>query len=184
MRTPSLLTRRAAAVAGIALVCGGVAGRVAASTAPANEASVPATPVATTAGVPSPAAVYRADAPGVVVVTDAATQPGPAVPFLPPTKQKVQQLGSGFVFDRSGDILTNNHVIAGGTSIQVGFGGDRTYPARVVGTDPATDLAVLRVSAPASLLHPLAFGASPRVAPGDPVYAIGNPFGLDRTLTA
>jgi putative serine protease PepD len=184
MRTPSLTIRRAAAVAGIALVCGGVAGRVAASTAPASEAPVPATPVASTAGAPSPAAVYRADAPGVVVVTDAASQPAPAVPFLPQTKQRVQQLGSGFVLDRSGDIVTNNHVVAGGTSIRIGFGGDRTYPATLVGADPATDLAVLRVSAPASLLHPLAFGASARVTPGDPVYAIGNPFGLDRTLTA
>jgi putative serine protease PepD len=96
----------------------------------------------------------------------------------------VQQLGSGFVLDRSGDIVTNDHVVAGGTSIRIGFGGDRTYPATLVGADPATDLAVLRVSAPASLLHPLAFGSSARVAPGDPVYAIGNPFGLERTITA
>jgi len=182
MRTPSSTARRAAAVAGIAIVCGGVAGRLAASTAPAGEPAVPATPVAS--GAPSPAAVYRADAPGIVVVTDAATSQAPSVPFLPPTRQKVQQLGSGFVLDRSGDIVTNDHVVAGGSAIRIGFGGDKTYPAKVVGDDPATDLAVLRVAAPASLLHPLAFGSSARVAPGDPVYAIGNPFGLERTITA
>jgi putative serine protease PepD len=185
MRAPSSLTiRRAAAVAGIALVCGGVAGRLAASTAPASEPPVPATPVASAGTAPTPAAVYRADAPGIVVVTDAATTQGPSIPFLPQSRQKVQQLGSGFVLDRNGDIVTNDHVIAGGSAIRIGFGGDKTYAAKVVGDDPATDLAVLRVSAPASLLHPLAFGSSARVAPGDPVYAIGNPFGLERTITA
>jgi putative serine protease PepD len=184
MRTPSLTLRRGAAVAGIALVCGGVAGRVAATTAPDATPAITGTPVANPAPAPSPSAVYQADAPGIVVVKDAATTSGPAIPFLPRTKQRVQQLGSGFVLDDRGDIVTNDHVVAGGSSIRIGFGGDTTYPAKLVGADPATDIAVLRVSAPASLLHPLAFGNSARVEPGDPVYAIGNPFGLDRTITA
>ena len=153
--------RRAAAVGCIALVVGGIAGRIGAATASDDAAPATAsTPVAQTTRGLSPAAVYKADAPGIVTVTDSATSAGPSVPFLPQQQQKVEQLGSGFVLDANGDIVTNNHVVAGGSHIRVGFGGDTTYPATVVGTDPASDLAVLRVSAPDSLLHPLAFGAS------------------------
>jgi len=177
--------RRAAAVGCIALVVGGIAGRIGASTAPDDAAPTTAsTPVAQTAPDLSAAAVYKADAPGIVTVTDSATSAGPSVPFLPQQQQKVEQLGSGFVLDTNGDVVTNDHVVAGGSHVRVGFGGDKTYPATVVGTDPASDLAVLRVSAPHSLLHPLAFGASTATQPGDPVYAIGNPFGLQRTITA
>jgi S1-C subfamily serine protease len=68
--------------------------------------------------------------------------------------------------------------------VRVGFSGGATYPARVIGTDPSTDLAVIRVNAPGSALHPLALTDSGKVQVGDPVYAIGNPFGLDRTMTA
>jgi putative serine protease PepD len=179
--------RRIGAVAAIAVVCGGVAGRLASTTARSDDggAVAAATPTAATTGaMPDPAAVYRAVAPGVVTVTDATSAAGPAIPFLPQTKQKVQQLGSGFVLDKRGDIVTNDHVVAGATQIKVGFGGDRAYSATVVGADPSSDLAVLRVAAPSSLLHPLAFASSSGVQPGDPVYAIGNPFGLDRTMTA
>jgi S1-C subfamily serine protease len=175
--------RRALAIAGIAVVCGGVAGRLAASTAHDSAVVVGGTPVSLP-GAPTPAQVYRADAAGVVTVTDAATAPGPAIPFLPPTKQRVQQLGSGFVLDARGDIVTNDHVVAGGSHIRVGFGSHRSYPATVVGTDPSSDVAVLRVAAPRSLLHPLAFAPSSGLQPGDPVYAIGNPFALNRTMTA
>jgi putative serine protease PepD len=178
--------RRIVAVAGIAVVCGGVAGRVASTTGGNDDGSaIAATPtVTTTSGTPTPAAVYKAVAPGVVTVTDAASAPAPASPFLPPAKQKVEQLGSGFVLDRNGDIVTNDHVVAGATHIKVGFGGDKSYSAKVVGADPSSDLAVLRVSAPSSMLHPLSFASSSGLQPGDPVYAIGNPFGLDRTMTA
>jgi S1-C subfamily serine protease len=96
----------------------------------------------------------------------------------------VQSLGSGFVIDRRGDILTNDHVVAGAQHIRVGFSGSARYPAKVLGTDPSTDLAVVRVAVPASALHPLAFDDSAKEPVGDPVYAIGNPFGLDRTMTA
>jgi putative serine protease PepD len=178
--------RRIVAVAGIAVVCGGVAGRVASTTGGNDDGSaIAATPtVTTTSGTPTPAAVYKAVAPGVVTVTDAASAPAPASPFLPPAKQKVEQLGSGFVLDRNGDIVTNDHVVAGATQIKVGFGGDKSYSAKIVGSDPSSDLAVLRVSAPSSMLHPLSFASSSGLQPGDPVYAIGNPFGLDRTMTA
>jgi S1-C subfamily serine protease len=178
--------RRYLAVAGIAVVCGGVAGRLASAAGNDDNdtTAVTATPVVAKSGAAAPAALYRAVAPGVVTVTDSASQPGPTIPFLPPTQQKVQQLGSGFVLDTQGDIVTNDHVIAGASHIRIGFGGDRSYSAKVVGADPSSDLAVLRVSAPSSLLHPLAFDSSSRLQPGDPVYAIGNPFGLDRTMTA
>ena len=88
------------------------------------------------------------------------------------------------MIDRTATSLTNDHVVAGGSGIRVGFGGGRTYPARVVGADASSDLAVVRVAAPPSTLHPLAFDGSGAAQSGDPVYAIGNPFGLDRTMTA
>jgi S1-C subfamily serine protease len=93
--------------------------------------------------------------------------------------------GSGFVIDSEGHLLTNNHVVEGADRITVKLGdSDKTYTAKVVGTDPATDLAMLDVEAPASELHPLTLGKSSEMEVGDPVVAIGNPFGLDRTVTS
>jgi S1-C subfamily serine protease len=180
--------RRLLAVAGIAVVCGGLAGFLTATLGDddgGGSASVAQLPLVRNAsGLPTTASVYRADSPGVVTVTDAANAPAQADPFLPQAQQKVQQLGSGFVIDTLGHVVTNDHVIAGGSNIRIGFGSGRAYPAKVVGTDPASDIAVLRVNAPRSMLHPLAFSSSSSLQPGDPVYAIGNPFGLDRTMTA
>ncbi len=95
-----------------------------------------------------------------------------------------QALGSGFVVDKSGHIVTNYHVVQGANQIRVGFSNRDTVEARLVGTDPSTDLAVLRVNVDASALTPLPLGNSDVVEVGDPVVAIGNPFGLDRTATA
>ena len=82
-------------------------------------------------------------------------------------------------------MLTNNHVVEGADQIQVKLGdSDTTYDGEVVGTDPATDLALLEVDAPADQLHPLTLGDSSEMEVGDPVVAIGNPFGLDRTVTS
>ncbi len=93
--------------------------------------------------------------------------------------------GSGFVIDTEGHLLTNNHVVEGADRIQVKLGdSDTTYKAKVVGADPATDLALLDVEAPADQLHPLTLGRSSEMEVGDPVVAIGNPFGLDRTVTS
>jgi S1-C subfamily serine protease len=127
--------------------------------------------------------IYRRDAPGVVVITATATQHIPPTLFTPPEKEQVGVLGSGFVIDGRGDIVTNDHVVAGATSVRVGFSNGATYPAKVLGADSSTDVAVVRVDAPSSALHVLAFADSSRVQVGDTVYAIGNPFGLDRTLT-
>jgi putative serine protease PepD len=91
--------------------------------------------------------------------------------------------GTGFVYDTKGNIVTNQHVIAGASSISVKFADGSTYKATVVGSDPSSDLAVLHVNAPASKLVPLSLAESDSVAVGDGVVAIGNPFGLDNTVT-
>jgi putative serine protease PepD len=92
--------------------------------------------------------------------------------------------GSGFVFDEQGHIVTNQHVVAGASSIAVSFWNGAEFDADVVGTDPSTDLAVVRVAAPRSLLVPLLFGNSSSLAVGDPVVALGSPFGLEGTVTS
>jgi S1-C subfamily serine protease len=132
----------------------------------------------------TPEAVYKRAAPGVVVISATQTNTIPATFFTPKTSQKVEIGGSGFVIDRRGDIVTNDHVVQGTTNVRVGFSGGATYPAKVVGKDPSTDLAVIRVSAPSAALHPLQLADSSSVQVGDTVFAIGNPFGLDRTMTA
>jgi len=91
--------------------------------------------------------------------------------------------GSGWVLDRNGHIVTNNHVIEGSDSIQVTLADGSAYPARLVGTDPATDIAVLKIDAPAELLFPVDFGESANLKVGQRVFAIGNPYGLERTMT-
>jgi putative serine protease PepD len=92
--------------------------------------------------------------------------------------------GSGFVYDESGHIVTNQHVVAGATSIAVSFWNGAELDATLVGADPSTDLAVLRVDASKSLLRPLPLGDSSAVVVGDPVLAFGSPFGLEGTVTA
>ncbi len=91
--------------------------------------------------------------------------------------------GSGFVFDKAGHIVTNNHVIENAESIEVRFSDDLSVPARVVGTDPANDLAVLELDGDLPTLTPLELGDSADLRVGQRAIAIGNPFGLDRTLT-
>jgi S1-C subfamily serine protease len=96
-----------------------------------------------------------------------------------------QAEGSGFVYDNRGDIITNEHVVDGATSITVRFWNGKTYKAKLVGSDSSTDLAVIRVSsAPSSMLHPLTLGNSGNVRVGDAVIAIGSPFGLAETVTS
>jgi putative serine protease PepD len=92
--------------------------------------------------------------------------------------------GTGWVYDTLGHIVTNEHVIAGATSVKVSFGDGKTYDATIVGSDPSTDVAVLKVNAPASELSPLTIGDSSTVAVGDGVVAIGDPFGLDDSVTS
>ncbi|HZT92159.1 MAG TPA: trypsin-like peptidase domain-containing protein [Gaiellaceae bacterium] len=142
--------------------------------------------VRTLRGGLTPEQVYRQDAPGVVQITATSVTKTPADPFnlFPPTTQTEESLGSGFVLDKAGHIITNEHVIAGATKVQVSFSGQDQLPAKVIGKDPSTDVAVLKIDAHARALTPLPLGDSDTVQPGDTVYAIGNPFGYTRTLTA
>ena len=91
--------------------------------------------------------------------------------------------GSGSVIDAEGHILTNYHVIEGAEKLTVSLGGDKVYPAKVIGGDPDTDLAVIQITPPQQGLTIVPFGDSEKLTVGQKVLAIGNPFGLDRTLT-
>jgi S1-C subfamily serine protease len=132
--------------------------------------------------------IFRRDARGVVQVTSTKVVRTTADPFfdfgLPPTQTRTQALGSGFVMDKAGHIVTNYHVIAGASAVEVSFSNSDNMKARVVGSDPSTDLAVLQIDARSRALTPLAFGNSDRVRVGDSVVAIGNPLGYDRSATA
>jgi len=116
--------------------------------------------------------IYKRDAPGVVQVT--ASDP----------TQGSESLGSGFVIDKAGHIVTNFHVVRGAAKIFVSFSGQDQLAGTVVGSDPSTDVAVLKIRAQASALTPLELGNSDALRVGDSVYAIGNPFGYTRTLTS
>ena len=142
--------------------------------------------------------IYERAAPGVVQITaisdpaptpDLGQPPSQIDPFADPAPQAIPQaptpaLGSGFVIDKAGHIVTNYHVVEGSSDIRVSFSNRDTVEAEVVGVDPSTDLALLEVETSSSALTPLALGDSDEVAVGDQVVAIGNPFGLDRTATA
>ncbi|MEO5658131.1 MAG: trypsin-like peptidase domain-containing protein [Nitrospiria bacterium] len=91
--------------------------------------------------------------------------------------------GSGVIIDRAGHIVTNHHVVDGAAKLEVTLADESKWPAEVVGKDPATDLALLRITAPESRLHPIRFGDSTDLKVGQKVLAIGNPFGLEQSLT-
>ena len=128
--------------------------------------------------------IYNRTSPGVVQVTSTSIVKGQSNPFFQLPAQKQEALGSGFVIDKQGHIVTNYHVIQGASSIKVLFSNDVNTKATVVGTDKSTDLAVLKVSVSPSALNPLAFGNSSALEVGDSVVAIGNPFGFDRSITS
>jgi S1-C subfamily serine protease len=125
--------------------------------------------------------VFRRSAPGVVQIEARATvPPDPFDPF----SETQRSLGSGFVIDIAGHIVTNYHVVQGADSVEVSFSNNESVQARVIGTDASTDLAVLKVNTPSRGLAPLPLGDSRDVRVGDAVVAIGNPFGYERSVTA
>lgn len=132
--------------------------------------------------------IYERAAPAVVQVTSTSVVPRQSDPFFGPFGPSQQQtekaLGSGFVIDKAGHVVTNDHVVAGAKSVQVSFSDNESLKAKVVGVDPSTDIAVLQVDARSRALTPLELGDSDAVQVGDAVVAIGNPFGLDRSITA
>ena len=123
--------------------------------------------------------VYRTLSPGVVFI-HSTSYARDFFGFMEPQEGS----GSGSILDQQGNILTNYHVIAGAQKLSVSMGGKKDYPAVVVGGDPDTDLAVIRLTEkPAGPLTAIPMGDSDRLVVGQKVLAIGNPFGLDRTLT-
>ena len=124
--------------------------------------------------------VYKAISPGVVYIQSTTT----VRDFFGMFSQPVEGAGSGSIIDEQGDILTNYHVIANAEKLTVSFGGGKNYPAKVVGRDPDTDLAVIRLlESPKEQMTVVPLGDSDKLIVGQKVLAIGNPFGLDRTLT-
>jgi putative serine protease PepD len=146
-----------------------------ASTPTTVVASVPAQPAAST--TTSLTQLYKNTAPGVVDIVVNTSGSGFG-------GQGGTAEGSGFVVDTAGNIVTNDHVVTGATAIKVRFQSGKSVKATLVGTDPSTDIAVIKVNVAASELHPLTFGSSSAVQVGQPVAAIGSPFGLPETLTA
>jgi S1-C subfamily serine protease len=133
--------------------------------------------------------IYRRAGPGVVQVTSTSVVKVDNNPFgfpFPdfPQQETQRALGSGFVIDKAGHIVTNYHVIAGAKSVEVSFSNHDSMKAKIVGKDPGTDIAVLKVDARSRALTPLVLGNSDGLRVGDAVVAIGNPFGLDRSVTA
>ena len=127
--------------------------------------------------------IYKRDAPGVVYIRAEIVQQTQSPFDFGPTTQRGVATGSGFVIDKQGNILTNAHVVEGASKITVSLGNRETVPARVSGRDVSNDLALVKIDPKGRNLKPLALGDAGSVQVGDPTIAIGNPFGLDRTLT-
>jgi S1-C subfamily serine protease len=124
--------------------------------------------------------IYGRWSPGVVQVEARIDATDPFEPF----PQTERSLGSGWVFDKAGHIVTNYHVVQGAEAVDVSFSNNESVRARIVGVDPSTDLALLKVNTPSRGLTPLDLGSSDDVRVGDAVVAIGNPFGYERSVTA
>jgi S1-C subfamily serine protease len=133
----------------------------------------------------TPHEIYVRDAPGVAFVTSTIVQKSesPFNLFGGEAQRQGQATGSGIVIDSNGTILTNYHVVENAIKVTVSFEKGKTVEATVVGKDPSNDLAILRIHPDGVTLHPLTLGNSASAQVGDPVYAIGNPFDLQRTLT-
>ena len=123
--------------------------------------------------------VYRTYSPGVAFITSTSVMEN----YYGQEFERESGSGSGSVIDNQGHILTNYHVIEGAQKLTVSLGGEKVFPAKVVGGDPDTDLAVIKIEPPAEGLTIIPFGDSEKLVVGQKVLAIGNPFGLDRTLT-
>ena len=162
--TPTLLGGFLIGVAVLAAACG--TGAIASGTPPASPAQTPA-PSA------SPAAAGALQSAFVSVVGSVS----PSVVVI----ETSRGLGSGVVFDAEGDIVTNNHVVAGSTTFTVTLADGRRLPGKLVGTYPAGDIAVIRVTG--TNLQPATFGDSSNLAVGDIVFAVGNPLGLQGSVT-
>jgi S1-C subfamily serine protease len=165
---------------GVGALTAGLVGDDATTTVVERVTTVSGGTVAASESAGSIAAVYESANRGVVEITVTA-ESGSSFGF---GSQEAEAQGSGFVLDEDGHVATNQHVVDGASAIRVRFWNGATYPATLVGADPSTDVAVIDVQAPGSVLHPLSLGDSGTVRVGDAVVAIGSPFGLEGTLTA
>jgi len=167
------------------LLRGGLGRQVGLGPAPAKVSGAPAEPRAVAArgdlaeDEKSTIELFKRASPSVVYITTLSRR---AVNFFEVTDVP-QGTGSGFVWDRQGHVVTNFHVLAGSDSFVVTLADQSNWKATVVGVEPDKDLAVLRISAPAEKLPPILVGTSKGLQVGQKVFAIGNPFGLDETLT-
>jgi putative serine protease PepD len=176
----------AGAALGAAVLGGlGGVGTPAAATAPATTVSSSSRDVASATAKYDAAALYEKASPGVVhiTVTQAASGSEGVSPFSPGGGAQ-QALGTGFVYDEEGHIVTASHVVSGATAISVRFADGTTADATLVGSDPSSDTAVIDVDVSADELEPLGLADSSTVVPGQGVVAIGSPFGLEESITA
>ena len=124
--------------------------------------------------------IYKQEGPGVVDIT--VTENSPSGSFFGGTQQ-TQGEGAGVVYDTKGDILTDEHVVNNASQVTVTFENGQKASAKVLGSDPSTDVAVIHVNVPSDQLHPIPFADSSAAVVGDPVVAIGSPFSLPETVT-
>jgi S1-C subfamily serine protease len=171
------------ALVAVALLAGGVGGSGGTTTTIVQQSPLAASNAPESANGLTPAAIYKRAAPGVVYIRADIVQQSQSPFDLFPQTQQGQATGSGFVIDKNGTILTNAHVIDGAQKVTVQFEDQKIVDAQVIGKDLNSDLALLKVSPDGLKLDPLTLGESKGIQVGDPTIAIGNPFGLDRTLT-
>jgi S1-C subfamily serine protease len=185
-RSPFVSAVLGGAVTAGALLISGVVGddEVTPVTSTASVAGVVDAPRARNVeGVLSPREIYKRDAPGVVFIVARSVQQTQSPFDVFPRQQENEATGTGFVVDDDGHVVTNAHVVHAATDVRVKLSDQRTVAAKVIGTDIDTDLAVIELQGDDLDLEPLTLGDSDSVQVGDPTVAIGNPFGLERTLT-
>ena len=180
----------------LTVLCGAGAGAIVALVLSRGATTKTVTDLVSSPGVPVPAAltksggmsinaIYKQDSPGVVDIDVTSVSSGSnGFGFFPAPAQKSQDEGAGVVFDKQGDIITDEHVVANARTVTVHFRDGISAKAKVLGTDPSTDVAVVKVNVDPSELHPIPFANSSNAQVGDPVVAIGSPFGLPETTTA
>lgn len=185
-RRPSVVVLVLAALAGGAAGAGALAAtgaldRGAATTTVVQRSTIDVARTAT--GRLDAGAIYAVAAPGTVDITSRGTATTAQGPFEQPQASQSTATGSGFVLDGKGHIVTAAHVVEGATSITVQLQDGTSRTAQVLGSDNATDIAVLKIDASGLTLHPLALGSSASLGVGDDVAALGDPFEFDRSIS-
>jgi putative serine protease PepD len=177
-RKPTAIAVAALALAGAGAGAGTYAAVAGGETATTTTATMSDT--AATGSDLSVGEIYRAAYKGVVEITATGRSGGDTTPF----PRSSQSQGSGFVYDSAGHIVTNYHVVSGAGSVTVTLYDGSKYKATIVGHDASSDLAVLKIDAPSSKLHPLTLADSSSVQVGDGVVAMGSPYGLAESVTS